>query len=724
MSQQLLAPAGHLESFFAALENGADAIYLGLKQLSARASATNFRLDELASLIPYARQRQVAIHVALNSAVTAQEVPALLDLLQALADLQVDALIIQDPALLFLVRHHFPQLKLHASTLMTIHNSSGVHTLERLGVQRAVLARELTVAEISEIASRTRIELEIFVHGALCYSYSGLCLASSFRGGHSGLQGRCVQPCRLKFRQGRKEGFFLSCNDLCALPLLPELKRLRLAAFKIEGRMKPADYIARVVKCYRMVLDASPREEAAAVAQAQEWLAQSPSRRLTTGFLLENASRDVLSPHRSGSSGLWLGTVKSVEGERISLALRHALHSGDRLRPESKEGKEKGGFTVTDLYSSEGNKLSHGRAGEVVTVLVRKPAVKAGERLFKVAGRARSTGNPRERIHKAVGSAVRYRKSCPDKARIMGQWSEAAGDPQHKQEQLILKIGRVQDLPAAMQSPAEWVILTASRANLERVARQRVLPAHKRRLLWSLPPLLTDRELDYYRPAIDWYCDKGFRKWELNNWGHFDLFTRQQRPPLLIAGYRFNVRNQAALAALAEAGCQRTVLSVEITRIELQHLARLALPSQPVVTVYAWPPLFTSRLLPGLLEEKPFVTPRQERYFYRSIAGHSSIYAEQPMNWFEQLPVLRAQGYRAFLIDVSEGPREQSRNLQRIIGGFRRLRAEPPFSLFNFERLPIPKSTSKNALQISAGPLPATADPAGKKPPLPGGTRA
>ncbi len=181
-----------------------------------------------------------------------------------------------------------------------------------MGAQRVVLARELNLHEIKDIADRTKVELEIFVHGALCYSYSGLCLASSFRGGHSGLQGRCVQPCRLQFKQGRDEGFFLSCNDLCALPLVSELKKLRIAAFKIEGRMKSADYLAQVVRAYRLVLDAPAEEQKDSLMEARELLARSPSRRLTSGYFADNFNAEVLSPHRSGSSGQWVGTSQAL----------------------------------------------------------------------------------------------------------------------------------------------------------------------------------------------------------------------------------------------------------------------------------------------------------------------------------------------------------------------------------------------------------------------------
>jgi len=307
---ELLAPAGNVESFTEAIANGADAVYLGLKLFSARASAVNFTLDELALLIPYAHKRRVSVYVALNSLVTALEIPELLNLLQAMADLDVDGLITQDPGVFYLCRKFFPDLPLHGSTLMTVHNHAGVSQLARMGASRVVLARELTLAEIAQITARSEIAVEIFVHGALCYSFSGLCLASSFRGGHSGLQGRCVQPCRLRFRQGRREGFFLSCNDFCGLPLVPRLKRMGIAAMKIEGRMKSADTIAQMVKAYRHVLDAKEGQEAAAIEKALEALSQTPSRRLTSGFLGEHPSSEVLTPHRSGSSGVWVGTVK------------------------------------------------------------------------------------------------------------------------------------------------------------------------------------------------------------------------------------------------------------------------------------------------------------------------------------------------------------------------------------------------------------------------------
>ncbi len=683
---ELLAPAGQPESFRAALENGADAIYLGLKHMSARATATNFSLEEVAALLPIARERQVRVHVAFNSIMTAQELPSTLDALQALSDMGVDALIVHDPGVFFLCRRFFPGLKLHGSTLMTAHNHAGVDQLERMGAQRVVLARELHLEEIEEISKKTRADLEVFVHGALCFSYSGLCLASSYRGGRSGLRGQCVQPCRLKFRQGRKEGFYLSCNDLCALPHIPHLKKMRIAAFKIEGRMKDAEYIAQVVRAYRMILDAENDEEGNALEEAQRLLALSPSRKLTWGFLKRDAVKDVLSPHRSGSSGLWVGTIKEVQGEDALVLLRHDLKPGDRVRPESEEGKEKRAFTVSRLATSEGGSLLQGTSGDTVRMETKVP-LRTGERLFRIgfkhappAQRPLEDGSP--------SPPVPFRRSFAAREELWENWPQAGSSPRKGEEALIIKVANEADAAKGFQSPARWVMLTASRHNLERYARQRLHPAQKKRMIWSLPPLMTEKDVEYYRVAVQWLTKRGFLSWEVNNWGHLDFF-RGIKSLALMAGPRFNIRNVAAQACLAEAGCPRGVLSLEITAEELSLLGKGPWSLKPIVTVYCWPPLFISRLFPPINEDRPFFTPRKDKYFYRKTARHSFIYADRPMNWFQKVPALKSMGYGTFLLDLSDGPFEQGKEMPRLLSGYKRNRSDAPFSLFNYDRKPL-----------------------------------
>ena len=686
---ELLAPVGHVESFHAALESGADAVYLGLKRLNARAAATNFTLDELATLIPYAHKRSVLVYVTLNSVVAASELPGVLDLLQSLSDLRADGLIVQDPGVFYLAKRFFPELPLHGSTLMAVHNHAGVNQLERMGARRVVLARELTLEELEGIASRTRLELEVFVHGALCFSYSGLCLASSFRGGHSGLRGECVQPCRLRFRQGRNEGFSLSCNDLCALDFIPSLKKMRIAGFKIEGRMKQADYIGLVVKAFRMVLDAPPNSERDAVARAREMLAESPSRRLTSGYFTGNFSSEVLTPHRSGSSGLWVGTVKAVAEEQIVVTLRRDIQPGDRLRPESTEGKERAAFTVSRLLPAAAGPGSRA-TGTKEAVLPVVGDFRAGERLFKVGGKTGSASGVWQKIRREVPEGQPYARRFQGGGEPWKSEREEPAEPRRQEETLVLKIARFQELAAAFQSPARWVMLAASRSNLERMAKQRLDESRMKRFVWSLPPLLTDKDFEYYRPAVKWFIEKRFHAWELNNWGHFEFFPDRGRLRLF-AGYRFNLRNRAALEALREEGCTRAVLSIEITREELEPLGRESSGVLLIVPVHAWPPLFISRLKPRLNEDTPFFTPRKEAYFCRMSGGISHIYGDQPMNWFDRLPLLRSLGFRSFLMDLSEGLRDEKggeKEMADLLRDYRQARSPERTSSFNFDRHP------------------------------------
>ncbi|MBU2548115.1 MAG: U32 family peptidase, partial [Proteobacteria bacterium] len=265
---ELLAPAGSPATWAAAVEAGADAVYLGLKDFSARAFAANFTLDDLARLVPLSHDRGVKVFVAFNSLLKEEELTPALRLLDGLSRIGPDALIMQDLGLFRLVKRHYPQFEVHASTLTATHNLAGLRVLAGLGYDRAVLARELTFSEIEDLAARSPIGLEVFIHGALCFSFSGLCLMSSFLGGKGSLRGACTQPCRRRYATGKKSGYFFSPTDLDASTLMLRIRNLPLAALKIEGRMKGAQYVSHVVRAYRMLLDAPADRMEEALAEA------------------------------------------------------------------------------------------------------------------------------------------------------------------------------------------------------------------------------------------------------------------------------------------------------------------------------------------------------------------------------------------------------------------------------------------------------------------------
>lgn len=243
---EILAPAGGEEQLIAAVRSGADAVYLGLTAFSARRNAANFDADALRRAVSYCHARDVRVHVALNTLVLDAELDAFADAVRAVAAAGADAAIVQDVGAAALVRRICPSLPLHASTQMAVHNAAGAAALERMGFSRVVLARELTVEEIAAIVAATPLEVEVFIHGALCMSMSGCCTLSCMLGGRSGNRGLCAQPCRLDFRRGAR-GYALSLKDLCGLAHLDALRAAGVRSLKIEGRMKRPEYVAAAV---------------------------------------------------------------------------------------------------------------------------------------------------------------------------------------------------------------------------------------------------------------------------------------------------------------------------------------------------------------------------------------------------------------------------------------------------------------------------------------------
>jgi putative protease len=256
MSIELLAPAGSPEALDAAIGEGADAVYLGLKNFNARMRSANFTYPRFEAALRTLRRMGKKTYVTVNTVFEQREADRMYQLLKYLSSLGPDALIVQDFGVLAMVKSEFPKLKLHASTQMNIASSRGANALSRHGVSRVVLARELCLEELKSIRADTNVELEVFTHGALCVSASGLCLFSSYLGGKSANRGMCTQACRRLYNHGEESGYYFSPSDLQLLGQLPELAAAGINAVKIEGRMKSADYVGAVTSAYRLVLDA------------------------------------------------------------------------------------------------------------------------------------------------------------------------------------------------------------------------------------------------------------------------------------------------------------------------------------------------------------------------------------------------------------------------------------------------------------------------------------
>jgi len=386
---ELLAPAGNWDALVAALENGADAVYLGGKAFSARQFADNFTLDMIKKAVEYAHLRDAKIYVTVNTLLHSRELNEVLDYVFELYNLDVDAVIIQDLGLLNLLRELLPDLAVHASTQMTVHNAEGVNLLQQQGVKRVVLARELTLDEIRTIRNSVTAELEIFVHGALCYSYSGQCLFSSIVGGRSGNRGRCAQPCRLPYtlyaangnRQDSAGKYLLSLADQALIEYLPVLQEIGIHSLKIEGRMKRPEYVAIVTRSYRQFIDQIAEGKTAADPQALKGeMAKVFNRTFSPGYLDPQVPKR-LSTQRPNNRGVYIGRVISQDARaRTAIRLQEPLSLGDGVEIWVSHGQGPA-FTV-ERMEIQGRAVTRAEAGETVILQVDQK-VHPHDRVFK-----------------------------------------------------------------------------------------------------------------------------------------------------------------------------------------------------------------------------------------------------------------------------------------------------------------------------------------------------
>lgn len=393
---ELLAPAGNWAALQAAFANGADAVYLGGRHFNARQSAANFSLTEIEKAVEYAHLRDKKIYLTFNTLIDNREFPAALDYAYSLYRSGADALIIQDLGLLTSLHELLPDLPLHASTQMTVHNDQAALLLQKQGVARIVLAREMSLEEINRIHQETPgMEFEVFVHGALCFCYSGQCLFSSMVGGRSGNRGRCAQPCRLPYQLMADNGaekkpveargrYLLSPADLCLVDHLAELKKAGVNSLKIEGRMKRPEYVAVVTSAYRHALDLLRSNPEARVDETRrKKLYQIFNRTLGTGFLAPG--QKALSINRPNNRGVYLGRVISHYSGYITIKLSDTLALGDGLEVWVAQGK--GPSAIVKAIDLDGQAVVQAVRGQVVTVPMPGRAA-PGDRVFKTHDQA------------------------------------------------------------------------------------------------------------------------------------------------------------------------------------------------------------------------------------------------------------------------------------------------------------------------------------------------
>lgn len=382
---ELLSPAGDFECLVSAVQNGANAVYFGLDKFNARVNGRNFEDEELVKAIKYAKLRNVKTHLTLNILIKNKEFEEALKLVEFAYNSGIDAVIVQDLGLAKKIMELFPKLEVHSSTQMTIYNLDGVKEIEKLGYSRCVLARELSIEEIKNICKNTNIEIEVFIHGALCICYSGQCLMSSLIGGRSGNRGKCAGTCRLPYSllkdgQEQEKGYLLSSKDVCTLDILPELIEAGVKSFKIEGRMKSKEYVGIVTSIYRKYIDlAESNQEYVVDKKDREMLMQIFNRGgFSTGYLKGKLGKNMMYTKRPNHIGTLLGEVISYNPNKghVKIKLCKELDLGDSIAIGDSSCK------ISELMQKNNN-IKMAKANDIVTIGRIKGKIKPKDKVYK-----------------------------------------------------------------------------------------------------------------------------------------------------------------------------------------------------------------------------------------------------------------------------------------------------------------------------------------------------
>lgn len=383
---EILAPAGSFAAGIYAFEGGADAVYLGLGDFSARKFAVNFTFDHLRRLKKQALLLNKKIFVAVNTVIKEEELDSLFKYLFKLSFFEPDGIIVQDVGMIQIIKKYFPSTPIHASTQMSVHNTEGVKLLQQLGIRRVVLSRELTFSEIKTIRTNCPdMELEIFVHGALCYSFSGKCLASGFIAQRSSNKGECVQLCRNYYdEENGSSRFHFSCRDLALYELVRKYQEIGIDSLKIEGRMKPPEYSMYASKLYRAILDKASDGE---IAKLKQDLALIFERYQTNGFFLSSSGDDLICNSYASHKGIELGKVEATAAGCFFINLSHDIALKDGLMFFVRQGDlESHKFSVSKIKNESGKDVRWLESGNMAQIFS-ETVPKTGTVIFQISHR-------------------------------------------------------------------------------------------------------------------------------------------------------------------------------------------------------------------------------------------------------------------------------------------------------------------------------------------------
>ena len=621
---ELLLPAGHPEAFYAGLEGGADAVYLGMKSFNARERAFNFTSRQLFEVISKAHEQGVKVYITLNTLIKNKELPELLNNLHILETHQPDAVIIQDWGVFHLLKDHFPGLPIHGSTQMGNHNSQGAVFSGKKGFERIILARELTLKELEHISQKSPIDLEGFVHGALCYSFSGMCLFSSFLGGQSANRGLCKQPCRRMYATEKGKDYIFNLKDNQQLENIEKFKQLGITALKVEGRLKSAEYVYTVAKAYRLALD-NPEKTKEAKAMLKQDLGREK-----TGYFLQKDIKNAISSDTY--TGMLLGKIREKTKDTITLSSPIEIETANRLRIRPQQAREGAAFKVIqvekterDTYKLTGKIPENARINDEVYLTDYR--TKKFPSTIDTENKKRPANLPAKRKQKILNS-------------ILSGKSPSLGN----KDEIFVRVNSIDWLKKLNMPDIDGVFLNLSRQDWKEFRPDvRFLQKNKAKIIIELPRFIPEEAIDFYRSLLQDLYQNGYYRFSLSHLSQKEFFSEKVE---LITNENVYTLNDASAHFLKQEGVRHFITPLEN---ELDNLKTMN-DKDGIVPVYFYPALFYSRMP---VNAKEITSDKDEKFHRTSIDGITHIYPDMPVSLTQYTDKLRSAGFYRFLIDLS-----------------------------------------------------------------------
>ncbi|MDR2702411.1 MAG: U32 family peptidase [Spirochaetaceae bacterium] len=678
-SPELLAPAGSPEALDAAVAEGADAVYLGLKSFNARMRSANFAYSQFEGALRSLHRMGRRLYVTVNTVFEQREADRVYQLLKYLAAAGPDGIIVQDLGLLLMARE-FPQLKIHASTQMNIASARGANVLSKYGVSRVVLARELSLEEIGAIGRLTNVEMEVFVHGALCASVSGLCLFSSYLGGKSANRGLCTQACRrLYHAEGAganrgdiatefdeaapfQAGYYFSPCDLSLIARMPELAEAGVRSFKIEGRMKSAEYVGTVVSAYRRVIDSMESgedERRRSLEDARSVLQNDFARPKTEFFFSPAAAGTIFRPEQDGGTGISMGTILKVSSSGSEL--RALVKSGGQITLMPGDSVR---FHKADDSRRQAHKLTFaGKSGGAHLISIPE-GFEAGDSVYLIQTKSMTRRYP-QALPKDLSPFKRQpgREKAPplpdrEKPPSMPDRKNPAAKKQLLPEGIFTALASTEDLYIVQSIKPAGVILPVNRKTIRLLLEEKPLPFKAQEIILALDPWFPQEEERFLAELPEQLEERGYCRYILNNPGHFSLFRNNNGKSrnLLIAGPWLYSFNSWAAAFASTLGARYCITPLENNRQNLEKTFPPRKRGAVFVTLFAWPPLFRIKTgVEGLYGFTSFTGSRDEPFTLVNGNGNSVVIPNQPFSITDKKPFLAEAGFRRFILDFSAG---------------------------------------------------------------------